>query len=125
MRPLSHSELLNIWEWGTHRSAIDRGLMLISLSSSCSERDKLLGLSIGERDGRLIRLRQILLGDLLVNVANCPTCDEAVEWEMNINHFQLPDFPDEILEQTYELEIDDFSIQYRLPNTKRSFDSHI
>src|SRR5262245_3031909 len=61
MRALSGGELLAVWDLGPGRGLVER--MLALLSAACDESpDALAGLTIGERDARLLTLREWAFG---------------------------------------------------------------
>ena len=80
MRPLSTAELLHVWEQGLGKPAGKRSLPL--LASACEEipSEAIAILSIGERDSRLLKLREWMFGSELLSVAGCPVCGERLEW---------------------------------------------
>lgn len=115
MRPLSASELLAVWENGSGQSLLNRQLSL--LATACSiPISEAAQFSIGERDIRLLLLREWHFGDQLINVATCPKCCEKVEWEMTTRqlHLQQPRPEPNLI---FSLESQGYSIDYRLPNS--------
>jgi hypothetical protein len=72
------------------------------------------GLSIGDRDYLLLRLRQLDLGDAVHQVARCPSCAQKVDID-----FAISELPVRRLEQprkTYAIEIGGHRLMLRLPN---------
>jgi hypothetical protein len=79
MRALSASDLLRVWERGFGDGPIGRALEL--LRAACPETgfDALAGLTIGQRDALLLRLRQHTFGAEFTGAAECERCGEQVE----------------------------------------------
>lgn len=115
MRPLTTPELLVIWENGIGQTLLDRHLML--LATACSiPLTEATRLSIGERDIRLLLLREWHFGNSLSNIAACPKCGEKVEWEMKTHQMHLQE-PRPELFPVFMLESMSRKISYRLPNS--------
>src|ERR1043166_10343738 len=79
MRPLSAAQLLAAWERGLGETRWRRALPLLAASSSDST-EGVAVLSVGERDRRLLQLREWVFGSELGSVANCESCGERLEW---------------------------------------------
>ena len=117
MRSLNSAELLQIWEEGLDKSVLHSALLL--LSKSCNLPIETVGaLSIGERDAQLLKLREWLFGNKLLNTAHCPNCAECVEWTMTTFdlQLQLPSFL-EGKPKVLEVLSEGYHIRFRLPNS--------
>ena len=79
MRPPSASDLLRVWDGAAGHGPVGRGLALLAAACPDLSRDELADLSIGQRDGRLLALREAIFGPDMVGVANCPSCDDVIE----------------------------------------------
>lgn len=78
MRALSAGELLGVWERGLGQRPVDRALTI--LAASCDARpDALASLTIGQRDARLLTLREWTFGSRLAGVLTCPACGQRLE----------------------------------------------
>jgi len=115
MRPLSASELLAIWENGAGQPLLNRHLSLLSTACSIPVSEA-AQFSMGERDIRLLLLREWHFGYQLNNVASCPACGEKVEWEMTTRQLHLQE-PRPEPNLVFSLESQGYSINYRLPNS--------
>ncbi len=119
MRPLAAEELLNVWEEGATLSLLEK--MLLLLSKACNEdREEIGRLSIGERDARLLQLREWMFGSIVKNMSACTHCNETVEWETDtaILHLQpINTINKEPFIETFHLQQEGFNIKYRLPNS--------
>jgi hypothetical protein len=120
MKPLSTTELLAIWEQGMNQSLLSKTLHLLSAACPGLELHAAAELSIGERDSRLLQLRQQLFGTRLANMTQCPQCAERIEWEGDTRELSLLSQPAQRPENAngvFNLEVDDFNITFRLPNS--------
>src|SRR5680860_853647 len=87
MRPLTSSELLQVWEKSFGKSLVEKSIHLLAVACSVTDLKLLTHLSIGERDARLFQLRKWMFGNRMINLANCPQCTTAMEWEMKTEDF--------------------------------------
>jgi len=117
MRPLKSMELLTVWERGLNQTLLERVLTL--LIAACPEIDSetVAGLSIGERDARLLQLREWMFGSHLVNTAQCPQCTQRVEWENRIADIRLPPLPITPSPAEFSLNVADYSLRFCLPTS--------
>src|SRR5574341_1328948 len=115
MRALSAVDLLDIWERGAMQAPAQRALSL--LISACPEvrPEALAQLSIGQRDARLLTLREWTFGPQLVCSAICPGCGERLEATFNIDDIRVPTAVVEPAE-TFSLSVADYEFRCRLPN---------
>lgn len=70
--------LLDAWEDGIGQPPALRALTIVALTGQQPPRDA-GALTVGERDRRLLELREALFGSRLDCVSACPACDEQVE----------------------------------------------
>ena len=62
MRPLSIKEMIGVWEDGNCRSPIDQALLLLHAGAPDDSLQDLAKLHVGERDRRLLELRERTIG---------------------------------------------------------------
>ena len=67
-------ELLRLWEEGQGRAPVERALLLAQAGAPEVGMERLLGLSIGQRDCLILELRRRLAGEVLQCQATCPGC---------------------------------------------------
>ena len=117
MRPPAITELLTVWERSIEQPLLQRTINLLDLSCPEFDSEAITKLSIGERDARLLLLREWMFGSRLINITDCPKCSECVEWENDIEDIclQSPQEPD--FSKEFNLEADGFSVRFRLPNS--------
>jgi len=88
MRTLSTPEMLSVWERTYGRSATYKALALLAAACPESRPDELARLSLGERDGLLLALRESLFGPELSAVSVCPNCGDRIELSLSVGEFR-------------------------------------
>ena len=117
MQNISERDLLSVWEFGVNNSLIETCLLLLSYAYPDFENDEVAAFSIGERDIRLLHIREALFGSLFQNTSDCSSCGQKMEWETTVDMFKLQPInvtPHQVLIQM-ALKNNDISI--RLPNS--------
>lgn len=115
MHALSASELLGAWERGLGQRLGERALTLLAAIDPRNPRDVLARLSIGQRDARLLSLREQIFGPQLSSLADCPCCGERLELGFNIADIQGSSIPASLPESSVTIE--DWHVEFRLPNS--------
>jgi hypothetical protein len=123
MRAISASQLLEIWERGLSQSPLQRALVLLAAAYPESSPEALSALPIGQRDNRLISLREVTFGPKLQSLATCPACYERLELNFEVADLRtVRSSPgDEITDEpgeTFSLSVDSFDLTFRLPNSQ-------
>jgi hypothetical protein len=115
MRALSAPELLRVWEQGLAQSPVQRALLL--LASACPEMpwQTLAELSIGQRDGFLLTLREWTFGQGIQSLATCPACGDRLELMLSVADLRVP--APSPTPTTLSLQVADYDVQFRLPNS--------
>jgi len=113
MRALSASDLLKVWERGLGEEQIGRALEM--LRAACPETgvEVLAGLSIGQRDALLLRLRRQTFGPDLTGAAECPGCGESIELALRAADLFAGATPAEVT-----LELHGYELRLRPPNSR-------
>ena len=83
MRSLSAKELLSVWESGGSQVPLQRALTMLALGCPEASSDSLARLTIGQRDARLLALREMTFGSELTGGTDCPQCGEKIELSFN------------------------------------------
>jgi len=115
MRHLTAQELLRVWEQGLGQSPVRRALALLAVAFPETPRDQLAALSIGQRDGHLMTLREWTFGDRIESVARCPRCGESLELNFSLDDIRVPS--PQGSPQDWWLEHDGYRVRYRVPNS--------
>jgi uncharacterized protein (UPF0212 family) len=116
MQPLSAAELLVIWEQGWGVTPSERALALLAPACPESSAGDLAALSIGERDGRLLSLRESTFGSQIAAVAQCPACGQRLELAMQVANLRWP-APSEQPADGITLSVAEHEVRFRLPTT--------
>lgn len=117
MKTLGATELLDVWEKGLNQPILHRALILLTAACPEMEPDAVAELNIGDRDTRLLQLREWMFGSRLVNTADCPHCAVHVEWESDIADLYVhpSDFPSTA--DDLSLQAGKYHLRFRLPNS--------
>ena len=110
MRPLSANDIVQVWEWGQDKHPVDRALALLALACPEQIPERLQNLTIGQRNSRLLSLREKTLGPTLKGFAECAQCGIPLEFSVQVADILHP----EPTEQEYNLQVDDLTLRFRL-----------
>src|SRR5712692_10222103 len=116
MHALSPQDILAAWETGLRRHPLERGLVLLA----AAEPELSAGLStlcIGQRDARLLLLREATFGPTLNSFAECPGCGERLELTMQVGDVLVSEVVPDPEGSSYTLTSGEMTIHFRLPNT--------
>lgn len=127
MRALSVAELLEAWERGQGQPSFQRALILLSVACPELTTDELAQLSIGERDARLLALRELTFGSQLVSLADCPACTQQLEFSFRAEEIRLAFESDRAKEiqdtsgkaacKPLSMNLNEYEVLFRLPNS--------
>jgi hypothetical protein len=117
MRGLSAQELLYTWEVALRAHSVERAITILEMVLPEVPRDELLALSVGQRDARLLSIREATFGSELAGFAVCPACQERLEFAFNINDIRVLQENLISTEQVQEVSIEGYHLYYRLPNS--------
>lgn len=113
MRPLSASDVLQVWEWGQDKHPVDRALALLGFAYPELAPEQLQGLTIGQRNSLLLSLREQILGPVMKCFARCAQCGAELEFSVEVAAIRHP----EPAVQEYSLQVGDLSMRFRLLNS--------
>lgn len=113
MHALSASEMVRAWELGRRKHPVDLALLLLALASPEQPPAELGGLTVGQRNTRLLTLRQMTLGGRAECLMHCPLCHQLLEFALDIETLLMPEPVEFIVTQTVEA----FTIHFRLPTS--------
>ncbi|MGN6360120.1 MAG: phage baseplate protein [Thermomicrobiales bacterium] len=114
MRALSALDLLTVWECGLDQPPAHQALALLAVAWPDESPIALAELSIGERDARLLTLREWLFGPSLTSVAGCPTCGEQLELAFSVADIRAEPASDTA---RFQVRADGYVVDFRLPNS--------
>jgi hypothetical protein len=115
MRALSATELLGVWERAFSQSSIQRALALLAAACPESPPDALAGLSIGQRDARLLALREATFGAEFTALARCPACGGSMELIFHAEDLRIS--PEAEPPPELALQIEGRDLRVRLPTS--------
>jgi hypothetical protein len=116
MRSFSAADLLSLWERGASWHAIDQALLVLRhLLPECSY-DELAALSLGQRDGLLLQAHRQVFGDRLDAYAECPQCQERLEFSLSCALLASKAMPSETRAKTVTVQGARFNL--RSPNSR-------
>ena len=115
MRALSAAELLSVWERGLAQPPHTRALSLLAMACPESSFDELSVLSVGERDARLLTLREWTFGSELSGLLNCPACGKRLELAFHLADIRVTS--EHKPTDAHSLRLDNYEVRFRLPNS--------
>lgn len=93
----SREQLLDLWERGSHRHALDRALLLAASSRPGVSLETLADVPVGALRQSLLALRQANYGRLLPAYVDCPVCGTRLELALDSEALRS-DLPPEWIE---------------------------
>ena len=113
MQSLTAYQVVQVWEWGHGQHAVDRALLLLAQAFPALPREQLANLTVGQRNRRLLLLRQMTFGDQLDGMGTCPACSEQLTFQIQVSELILP----EPNQTTFSFSAENLHLQMRLPNS--------
>jgi hypothetical protein len=107
--------VLDGWERSLEGAASTRPIALLALSLPSVSADSLAELSLGVRDVHLIRFRQILFGEAIECLVDCPDCRRPLEFAVRASDLLRQDEGQG--SEEYDFESSGHQIRFRSPNT--------
>jgi hypothetical protein len=115
MRAFSAAALLGVWERGQGHAPFQQALALLAAAYPETSPDLLMELSIGQRDSRLLTLREWIFGTQLNSLAICSGCGERLELMFDIADIRAA--PEAEPSEAFSLSVGDYAVRFRLPNS--------
>src|SRR5438445_7806108 len=88
MRTLSASELVTVWERGIGLLPIERALVLLASARPDLPLAALPHITVGQRDGELLTLREANFGSQMTAVVTCPDCGTDLELTFDLSELR-------------------------------------
>ncbi len=117
MYSLTSSGLLEAWEQGQGQGPTVRALALLAAASPQTAWEELGALPLGERDRRLLELREGMLGRRIESVARCPGCGEALELTLDTRELRAGSAGSPAGPAERELSRGGLDLRFRLPDS--------
>jgi hypothetical protein len=115
VRGLSPSELLHVWEQGSHEDSIARALTILEPVFPGMLREELATLPVGRRDRDLLELRAKTLGAEASALATCSGCGEMLEFTLDSS--ELRGETEGSSEDSFSITAKGDEVVFRLPNS--------
>jgi hypothetical protein len=109
MHGLNAAQLLAVWERGLAQTPAGRTQVL--LAAACPETPS-EALSIGQRDARLLALREQTFGPQLDACARCPACAESLELSFRAEDVRVPAVE---VPREFAVQRSGYELRFRLP----------
>jgi hypothetical protein len=119
MHALSAADIVRAWEAGRDKHPVDKALLLLALAFPELSPTELSTLTVGQRNTRLLALRQKTLGTIARCFVACPRCNEQLEFTLDTQAMLPAESPALTgpAEQVNTLNVDDFSLSFRVPTS--------
>ena len=114
MRALSTRELLEVWERGLAHTPERWALLMLEAAYPESPPEELERLSVGQRDARLLSLREWAFGGGFTSLAACPACAEQLELSFEADDVRAPP---QALTGPFRLGVGEHEVEFRLPDS--------
>jgi hypothetical protein len=111
---LSTHELLRAWETGQDGHPLDRAFVLLQTAWPEQTWEELAALCVGDRDARLLSLREQTLGPRLDGFAECPHCGEGLEFDVMVDDLRTAPGAG----SDGEFVVGDLTLTFRLPDSR-------
>lgn len=113
---LGGARLLAVWEQASGAPPYQQALAVLAAAYPDEAPDALAALGIGERDSRLLTLREHLFGPVLTAVTGCPQCGERLEIEMPVASIRAP-FSETPAERL-AMQVEGWELAFRVPTSR-------
>jgi hypothetical protein len=111
---LDAASLLQAWERGAAQSPAARALLLLGAAQQEAEPEQLAAMSVGERDARLMSLRERWFGGGVECLGSCPRCGEAIEFSFDLEQLRVGHAQPGA---SFTVDCDGHELRLRLPNS--------
>ena len=118
MHALTDRDLLTIWEKTLDKSLVEKCLVFLAMVYPEYDPKQVASFSIGERDARLLHVREKMFGSTLRNAGVCPACRERIEWEVPVSELQLQPIGQHTGQDDIVIVYDGHEMHFRLPNSE-------
>lgn len=118
--PLSAAQIVKIWELGQSHHPLDRALLCLASACPSLSMVDLAELPIGQRDAALLTLRELTFGPQMDSQADCPHCQEQLEFSLKVSDIRVVGFDEHRTPKPgshYHFQIAGLDLTFRLPNS--------
>ena len=107
--------MLSVWEQCLNQPLLQKALILLVAVFPETHPETLATLTIGQRDRRLLQLRECLFGQQLLTTAVCPECSERIEWQSSTTDYLMPCDEKNEMKVENEFEAEDYFSDFVYP----------
>ena len=117
MSGLTPTDVLRAWETASGLHPVEQAVSLLAIGYPELGLDQISLLSIGQRDSLLLSLREQTFGSIFEVYAECPRCQERLEFQILTSeiHAMTATAP---TGAQHTLRFGDWEVSFRLPNTR-------
>lgn|SRR5262245_12075206 len=115
MPGLSATEVIDAWDRCHAATPVRRALALLAAVSPQQDEPALATLNVGERDRRLLDLRERTFGSRMVCQPICPACGERLESTFHVADIRVDSSSPQA--GRFQLEVENYSLDVRLPDS--------
>ena len=115
MPALTANTLLGAWERTLSQSPTQRALTLLGVVCDEMSPEQLAALAIGQRDARLLSLRESAFGPQMTGLVKCPACSQDLEINFTVTDLRVA--PPTNQSRQFVLTNVDLEVEFRLPNS--------
>jgi hypothetical protein len=116
MRTPSALELLDTWERSIAEAPAQRAMELLAVADPEATMDSLDELSVGQRDAKLLMLRELLFGSQMAAVIVCPRCCGRLE--LNFDACEVRANFEQQTRAEISLDVAGYGISFRSPTSR-------
>ena len=116
MRRFASRDIVRVWEHGFFRNSVERSLALLAPVFPEMTRSQLTQCSIGNRDLRLLMVKEQLSGPQLRGVVRCPRCNVELGFSLRTTDIRRGDYRDPG-PPLFNENLAGFELTFRLPNS--------
>lgn len=117
MHNLLEQDILDIWESGLRQHSVERAITILARADAQCARNNVRAMSVGQRDARLIAIRENAFGSQFEGYAECPRCRESLEFTFGADDIRTAALTGDYEGPTFNFQYEDFAVQARLPNS--------
>ena len=118
MRSLSEQDILIIWEAGLYQHPVERAITILAMADPKCSRSDSLALSVGQRDARLLAIRESTFGTRFTGYAECPRCQEPLEFTFDAADIRVTPADCQYDEQAFTFQWEGgYDVHARLPDS--------
>lgn len=117
MRSLTANDIVRFWELGSRQDSAEQAVTMLAATFPERSHEDLLHLSLGQRNARLLDVRDRLFGPEIQGFAECQNCGERLEFTLSSDAIR-DGGPVEDSNAEFDLEAEGYALRFRLLDTR-------